>query len=187
MHLTELIEKRSLVAADIGYPDDDGAVVEIGAVRVNGWRIAEKDIPCGINVGERFCARVKLRRRAEEDADAASDDRVGQTACDLGDAVKRLKEFVGESVIAGHDANRITAFLSACGERCGVIFENRLLDTLRIAKSVYKDKTEHYDLASLAAMHGISYDPRYAVERARTVAELLAELALRDDFAHCGY
>ena len=100
-------------------------------------------------------------------------------------ALKKLKKFIGDDLLVGHYCEFNDAFLYTWGRKCRVSFDNRRLDIFTIARSVYRDKVKNFSLSNLAKLHGIEYSPQRTVDYARITANLLAELALRDDFSHC--
>lgn len=192
MHLKDLIEKHTLVALDLemtGMDCEKDRIIEIGAVKIQGWERAECGILSGVILTQKFSTFVHCPYPLPDEVTAftgiTNEDL--EHAPDLETALKRLKEFVGEEILVGHNIPFNARFLSAWGRRFGVEFENETLDTLEIAKSIYKDKIKNYSLESLAKFHGIEYNPQRAVEYACVTAKLLSELALRDDDSHCNY
>ena len=108
----------------------------------------------------------------------------GNNRCRLKDAPKIdvvLKE------LKGHNIEFDCGFLHTHGSRCGIEFNNRKLDTIMIAKTVFRDKISSYSLSVLTKKFGIQYQPHRALNDAFATAQLFLELAQRDDEAHCGY
>lgn len=156
---------------------------------MQGWEHSECGILNGVILTEKFSTFVHCPYPLPDEVTAftgITDEDLAHTP-DLEVALKRLKEFVGDEILVGHNIQFNERFLSVWGRRFGIEFENETLDTLEIAKSIYKDKIKNYSLESLAKFHGIEYNPRRAVEYACVTAKLLSELALRDDYAHCDY
>lgn len=117
----------------------------------------------------------------------------GITDTDLKDApqmdavLKELKKFIGDSIVVGHNIKFDCGLLCAHGNRYGVDFNNRKLDTITIAKTIFRDKIKSYSLSALTKMFGIQYIPHRALNDALATAQLFWELAQRDDEAHCNY
>lgn len=101
--------------------------------------------------------------------------------------LEKLKEFVGENILLGYNIEKTCGILNSLGKPFGILFKNKLLDTLAIAKSIYKDKIKSYSLLELAQRHGVFRDTFCALDNACITADLLGELAVRDDEAHCNY
>ena len=79
-----------------------------------------------------------------------------------------MKEFVGDSIIVGHNIEFDCGFLHAHGSRYNIDFTNRKLDTISIAKTIFRDKIQSYSLSALTKMFGIRYMSHRALNIFRT-------------------
>lgn len=190
MHLIELIANNTLTALDLetsGLDHKKDRIIEIGAVKICGWEKSEDGAPKKVKLGETFSTFVSFPGTLPEEISQLT----GITEQDLEHApkikaaLKKLKKFIGDDLLVGHYCEFNDAFLYTWGQKCRVSFDNRRLDTFTIARSVYGDKVKNFSLSALAKLHGIEYSPQRTVDYARITANLLAELARRDDFSHC--
>ena len=192
MRLKDLIEKHMLVALDLemtGTDCEKDRIIEIGAVKIQGWEQSECGSPNHVSLTQKFSTFVHCPYPLPDEVTAftgiTNEDL--EHAPDLGTALKSLKEFVEDEVLVGHNMQFNVGFLSVWGRKFGVKFENETLDTLEIAKLIYKDKIKNYSLESLAKFHGIEYNPRRTADYACITAKLLSKLALREDDFHCDF
>lgn len=196
MNLIELIERNSIVAVDLettGLNCGKDYIIEIGAVRIEGWKVIRTKSSGNVieraNLTEKFATFVscpiKLPHSIVNLTGISDKDLENAPAIEV--ALKQLKEFIGNDIIVGHNIEFDYGFLNEYGRRYGVAFDNRRLDTVAIARTIYRDKIKNYSLSSLAAMLGIEYVPHRALNDAYATAKLFTELAMRDDTAHCNY
>ena len=196
MHLIELIEKNSIVAVDLettGLNCGKDYIIERGAVRIEGWKVIRtqegETVIEGANLTENFTTfvscLVKLPQSIVNLTGIRDEDLDSAPAIDV--ALKQFKAFIGNDIIVGHNIEFDYGFLNEHGRRCGISFGNRRLDTVAIARTIYRNKIKNYSLPSLASMLGIEYVPHRALNDAYATAKLFTELALRDDAAHCKY
>lgn len=191
MHLTELIEKSSIVAVDIGKVVRHGKskILYISAVKVCGWIAYKGHKFDSINDVGRFYRRISDRRMFCIGADSKNTlINVEHGECDLHTALLGFKIFLGDAILVGHDMKRFNSLLTSSGKKYGIDFDNRRLDTLDIAKTIFKDKIKRYDLYCLHRMCSCNYiQPDNLCYSAIATAELLAGLAVRDEWAHDNY
>ena len=196
MNLIEFIEKNRIVAVDLettGLNCRKDNIIEIGAVKIEGWKAMRTQkggiVIEGANLTKRFTTfvscPVKLSQSIVNLTGISDKDLENAPAIDV--ALKQLKEFIGNDIIVGHNIEFNYGFLSEHGRRYGIDFDNRRLDTVAIARTIYRDKIKNYSLSTLAAMLGIEYAPHRALNDAYAAAKLFTALALRDDAAHCNY
>lgn len=196
MRLTELVGKNTITVIDLettGLDCSRDYIIEVGAVKIDGWRkIKGEDGQALIDKGNiigRFSSYascpVKLSEKVVQLMGIS--DSVLNNAPTIDVVLKKLKEFVGDSIVVGHNIKFDCGFLHIHGSRCGIDFNNRKLDTITIAKTVFRDKIPSYSLSVLTKKFGIQYQPHRALNDAFATAQLFLELAQRDDEAHCGY
>ena len=180
MHLTELIERKTFVAI-AWEPNNDGQV-EIGAVRFEGWEVVDKNIKDRVQITDKICVRTDSGAGSEK---SCRTERKPVMYDDADNTAKLLK-FISTSIIVVHKPEDIF-LLNAITERSAERVDNRILDNLSIAKSVYGDKIEDYSTDYFARR----FFPRSQFDGATGAAILTAmifgRLALEDDFAHCRY
>ena len=125
----------SFVAFDIettgtyGAANGDAApeITEIGAVKVVNGVIVDRFSELA-NPGRRIVPRIA---RLTHITDAMLADKPP-----VGEVIRRFKEFVGDSVLVGHNIkNCDIPYISKAAKRAGVAFDNSFFDTYRYAKS----------------------------------------------------
>lgn len=190
MHLIELIDTLPVVAVDIGKAVRHGKsrILYISAVKVCGWTAYQGHKYDSINAVGSFYRRVTARRVPCVGAGGKVRIDIESGECDLHAALVGFKNFLGDAVLVGYDMKRFDDLLVESGRKYGIEFGNRRLDALDVAKSVCGDKIKNYDLYYLHRRFG---DQCQSSENlcysAIAVAELLAGLAVRDEWTHDGY
>lgn len=196
MHLTELIDKNSIAVIDLETTGLDcmrDCIIDVGAVKIGGWMKEKgpdgKDMLAKANIVGQYSSLVScpvtLPGGIAELTGISDAGLKGAPPIDT--VLKELKMFIGDSIVVGHNIAFDCGFLCAYGKRCGIDFNNRKLDTMAIAKAVYRDKIRSYSLSALAELFGIQYRPHRALNDALAAAQLFCELAQRDDESHCNY
>lgn len=192
MHLIELIETQKIISVYIQTHKlncQKNSIVDIGAVIIEGWEKLRGGIRTGVIVTDKYsvseyCPDLSVN---EEISDVAVTDKKLSDSQDIKIALQKLKEFFGENILLGYNIEQTCGLLNSLGKPFGILFKNKVLDTFVIAKSIYKDKIKDYSLPALAQRHGVFRDTFCALDNACITANLLGELALRDDEAHCNY
>ncbi len=179
MHLTELIESKTFVAIALELYNGQ---IGIGAVRFEGWEIADKNIKDRVRITDKICVRTYSVAGLEK---SCRTERKPVMYDDADNTAKLLK-FISTSIIVVHKPEDIF-LLNAITERSAERIENRILDNLSIAKSIYGDKIKDFSMKYFASR----FFPRSQYDGTTGAAVLTAmifgRLALEDDFAHCGY
>ena len=179
MHLTELIECKTFVA--ISWELYNGQV-EIGAVRFKGWEVADKNIKDLVRITDKICIRIDS---ATGSGKSCRTERMPVTYDDADNTAKLLK-FIGTNIIVVHkpeDILLLNEIIDCSAER----IENRILDNLSIAKSIYRDKIKDYSMNYFARRFSLLSQSDGATGAAVLTAMIFGRLALEDDFAHCRY
>ena len=196
MHLTEVIDSDIITVIDLettGLDCTQDYIIEVGAVKIGGWhKVNGKDGQALIDKGNiigQYSSLVSCPVKLSEKIVQLTgiSDSILNNAPAIDVALKNLKEFVGDSIIVGHNIEFDFGFLHTHGGRYGIEFTNRKLDTITIAKTIFRDKVQSYSLSALTKMFGIRYMSHRALNDALATAQLFLELAQRDDEAHCGY
>lgn len=112
-----------------GAANGDAApeITEIGAVKVVNGVIVDRFSELA-NPGRKIVPRIA---RLTHITDAMLADKPP-----VGEVIRRFKEFVGDSVLVGHNIkNCDIPYISKAAKRAGVAFDNSFFDTYRYAKS----------------------------------------------------
>ena len=190
MHLIELIDTLPVVAVDIGKAVRHGKsrILYISAVKVCGWTAYQGHKFDRINDVGSFYRRVTARRVPCVGAGGKVRIDIESGECDLHAAPVGFKNFLGDAVLVGYDMRQFDDLLVESGKKYGIEFGNRRLNTLDVAKSIYGDKIKNYDLYYLHRRCGYKcLQPENLCYSAIAVAELLAGLAVRDEWSHNDY
>lgn len=192
MHLIELIETQKIISVYIQpheLNNNTNRIIDIGAVVIEGWEKLRDGIRTGVILTNKYSVSVHCPDLSVNDeiSNAAVTDKQLSVSKDIKIALQKLKEFVGENILLGYNIEKTCGILNSLGEPFGILFKNKLLDTLAIAKSIYKDKIKSYSFVDLAERHGVLGKTFCALDNACITAHLLGELAVRDDEAHCNY
>ena len=196
MHLTEVIDRNIITVIDLettGLDCTQNYIIEVGAVKIGGWhKVNGKDGQALIDKGNiigQYSSLVSCPVKLSEKIVQLTgiSDLILNNAPTIDVVLKKLKEFVGDSIVVGHNIEFDYSFLHAHGGRYGISFNNRKQDTITIAKTIFRDKIPSYSLSALTKMFGIRYMPHCALNDALATAQLFLELAQRDDEAHCRY
>lgn len=191
MHLTELMDTSPVVAVDIGKVVRHGKsrILYISAVKVCGWIAYEGHKFDGINDVGSFYRRICFRRMSCIGANSKKDlINVESGECDLHAALLGFKNFSGDVVFVGYDMKQFDDLLVESGKKYGIEFGNRRLDAFDVARSIFGDKIKNYDLYYLHRRCGNKcLQPENLCYSAIAVAELLAGLAVRDEWSHNFY
>jgi DNA polymerase III epsilon subunit family exonuclease len=140
-----------------------GALVEIGAVKVNNGRIEDRWSTL-VNPGSPIVGR-QLHGITDEDVrDAAAPDKAAQDFLD----------WAGDALLVGHNIGFDIGFLEAAVGDGRRIESGRYLDTMVIAREAYPDSD--LKLADLARFFELEVEPNH---RALPDAEATAQLLIR--------
>jgi polyribonucleotide nucleotidyltransferase len=164
--LTSVETDRPFVVFDVETTSRDakqGAMVEIGAVKVNHGKIEDRWSTL-VNPGSAIVGKML---HGITDADVAS-------APAPADAATRFLDWAGDAVLVGHNVGFDMGFLDAAlGDRSRTQ-SLRILDTLVLAREAYPDSD--LKLAELAKFFELEAEPTH---RALPDAEATAQLLLR--------
>jgi DNA polymerase III subunit epsilon len=156
-----------------GWSPEDGAITEIGAVRVRG----------GMRRGE-FSSLVNPGTpvpRSIEDLTGITDWMLA-AAPRLGAVLPGLLRFADGCVLVAHNAPFDLSFLAAACDDCGLTWPDfTVLDTVTLAKQLLEpDEVPDCKLGTLASFFGTRTPPAHrALADARATADVLGSLLVR--------
>jgi DNA polymerase III epsilon subunit family exonuclease len=157
---------RPFVVFDVETTSRDvkqGAIVEIGAVRVNHAKIEDRWSTL-VNPGVSIVGR-QLHGITDDDVKAAPSP---------AEAAERFLEWAGDAVLVGHNVGFDIGFLEGALKNGRRIEAGQYLDTLVLAKEAYPDVD--LKLADLAKFFELEVEPNH---RALPDAEATANLLIR--------
>ena len=156
----------ALVVLDIettGLDENRDAIIEIGAVRLDGKRV-EHEFSTLINPGRHIPEFITGL--------TGIDDAMVRAAPRLRDIVGELEAFVGDLPVAGHNIRFDAGFL----QKAGLLQFNELIDTYELA-AVLMPSASRYALGALGQQLGIPH--LEAAHRALSDAQLTKDVYLR--------
>jgi DNA polymerase-3 subunit epsilon len=147
----------------------DGAITEIGAVRLRGgvcegtWSTL---VDPGMPIPREITLLTGISAATVADAPPARD------------VLADFRAFVGDAVIVGHNVRYDLAFLGAELERAGFPpLQNRSLDTLALARRLVRDEVPNCKLGTLAERLRLDHRPSHrALDDALATGDLLHAL-----------
>ncbi len=165
--LDALAAKRELVVFDVETTSRDvklGELVEIGAVRIKGGKVADRWST--LVKPARGIVGAQLHGLTEKDVAKAPSP---------AEAARTFMDWAGDAILVGHNVGFDISFIEAAladGTRIG---QGRYLDTLVLSREVYPDQ-DAYKLGDLIRFFGLTPEPNH---RALPDAEATAALLLR--------
>lgn len=146
-------------------PDQGDEIIAIGAIRVVNGRILRQ---------ESFDSFVRPTRRISEASNAIHGITADMLRAQppIEEVLPRLRRFVEDTVIVGHNVDFDMRFFAAAGPSTGVLFENVVLDTL-LLECALNASLEDRSLEGIAGRLGIAVTGRHtALGDALTTAEI---------------
>lgn len=155
-----------------GGSPHDGAITEIGAVRLRGgecegtWSTL---IDPGMPIPREITVLTGISAETVADAPPARE------------VLEPFRRFVGDAVIVGHNVRYDLSFLRAEFERAGLPpMTNRSLDTLALARRLVRDEVSNCKLGTLAEQLRLDHRPSHrALDDALATGDLLHALVER--------
>ena len=181
MHLTYIIESCTPIAIHfkpiqltVGY-----FLVEIGAFKINNRKSTNK-IDNAYKPSDSFLTVVHCPITHNDNSHNTTNN-----VLDISTALMQLKDFVKDNVLVVYKLEATDKFTAI--KQLYHQLDNPNLNTLEIAKSIFRDKIQDYSIDRLLRLFGIYADNKNALDMASSIAKLFNELAQRDDFSHCHY
>jgi polyribonucleotide nucleotidyltransferase len=160
--------EQNFVVFDVETTSRDvkqGALVEIGAVRVSGGQIVDRWSTL-VNPGVPIIGRQLHGITSDDVKDAPSPD----------EAARRFLEWAGDELLVGHNIGFDIGFLEAALGSGHRIEYGRYLDTLVLAREAYPDTD--LKLGDLARFFELEAEPNHrALPDAEATAQLLVKLS----------
>jgi DNA polymerase-3 subunit epsilon len=160
-------------------PDDGDEIIAIGAIRIVNGRILRR---------ESFDSFVRPKRKISEEARAIHGISADMLRAEpsIEEVLPRLRRFIEDTVIVGHNVDFDMRFFAAAGKANGVAFTNPVLDTL-LLEYILNPNQQEKSLEAIAARLGLQVTGRHtALGDALSTAEiflafipLLAERGIR--------
>lgn len=167
------LEKLSFTVLDTETtglnPSEGDEIIAIGAVRVVNGRILYR---------ETFDSFVRPRRAISPESQAIHGITMDMVRAEapIEEVLPRLRRFVEDTVIVGHNLSFDMRFFELAAAATGVTFDNPLLDTLVLELEI-NPNTEDKSLEGIARRLGISVTGRHtALGDAITTAEVFLAL-----------
>jgi DNA polymerase III epsilon subunit family exonuclease len=161
-------EGRELVVVDVETTGVDTALadlVEIGAVRIKGGKVAET-----------WSTLVKPSRPIVGNQMHGITDKDVAKAPSAKDAVDQLLAWAGDALLVGHNVGFDLGFLTEASGR--EFAPDRYLDTLVLARDGYPTGPDAYKLTDLSRFFGIELQGNHrALPDAQATAELVLKIA----------
>ncbi len=128
------------------------SIIEVSAVRVSAG-----------NITETFSSLIQPFSTSSEYVDEFITELTGITNEMLSsapkeeDVIPKFKNFIGSSILIGHNVNFDINFLYDSFEtNLGIALDNDFVDTMRISRRIHAD-LPHYRLSDIANLYGIDY------------------------------
>lgn len=124
-------------------------IIEFGAVRFSHGSI-EKSIDLFVDINRPLPEKIKQLTGIE--------DYMLKGQKQLKDALKEIREFIGDAILVSHNADFDVSFLNeACRKVKEPIFTNPVVDTLALARYLFPDSRNHR-LGTLCRNMDVNYD-----------------------------
>ncbi|WP_034438701.1 PolC-type DNA polymerase III [Clostridium ihumii] len=146
-----------------GFSSENDSIIEIGAVKIRNGEVIEsfnefvnpeRNIPYKIT--ELTSITNEMVRNAET----------------IKEILPKFMNFIGDSMVAAHNAPFDTSFIKANCKRMGLNFTSAIMDTIPLSKFLFPD-LKRYKLNTICNHIGISLENHHrAVDDARATAEI---------------
>ena len=146
----------SFVAFDIEHTgtngvakgDGESEIIEIGAVKVADGKITEQ-FDMLANPGRKIIPRVARLTHIT--------DEMVKNEPPVGEVIMRFKEFVGDSILVGHNIKSCDIpHIARAAKKAGIHFDNQFYDTVKLARQLReKNNWENVKLSTLAEYYGV--------------------------------
>lgn len=149
------------------HPENMDRIIEIGAVKITGGRIAEKFssfVACPVQLSEEIIELTGI-----------TDDML-RGAPDIKDVIADFYKFCAGSVLVGHNVQFDYKFVRFYGEKEGFLFEPKMYDTWAFAQEL-RLPLKNFKLNTIADYFGFTFNHHRAYDDAYVTAKIFTALA----------
>ena len=129
-----------------GLKPDTEAITEIGAVKLMDGKV--------VDTFSKFVNPQKPIPPEITNLTGISDDMV-KDAPNIDEILPKFLEFCGKNTVVAHNATFDVSFITAAATRLGLEFENKVLDTVMLSKTLFPEEKKH-NLEVLCQRLGVS-------------------------------
>lgn len=167
MSVTQFQKNARFVVFDLettGLDPETDSIIEIGAVRVVNGKITDS-----------FQKLINPKKHISEDATAVNHitDSMVKGCPTIKEVLPDFLDFVGNNILAAHNAGFDAAFLREACQKCGLTAPTKFFDTMRL--NVYWPNLKNRKLETFLKAAGIQNDGSH---RALSDAEATAKLII---------
>ncbi|GAA0114330.1 PolC-type DNA polymerase III [Clostridium senegalense] len=147
-----------------GFSSENDSIIEIGAVKVRDNQIVDKFnefVNPNKSIPYKITELTGITNDMVKDADP------------IESILPKFLEFVGDSMVAAHNAPFDTSFIKFNCKKINIEFKNSIMDTIPLAKFLFPD-LKRYKLNTICKHIGISLENHHrAVDDAKATAEIV--------------
>ena len=93
------------------------------------------------------------------------------------EVLKKLKDFSKGSILVGHNIKFDLGFLNYYGDKYGLSFKGKYIDTLELSQKILKGEVSNYRLGTIAKYFGVKLRGNGALFDAEKTAMIFFNLA----------
>lgn len=179
--LSEMIKEKTFVVVDIettglnSNPENGEVahIIEVAAIRIEGGKLAKKYgsfCACPISIPPEIVELTKIN------------DELLKNAPTVEVVLKKLKDFSKDSILVGHNLKFDLGFLNYYGEKYGVSFQGKYIDTLELSQKMLQGEVSNYRLGTIAKYFGIKLRGQGALFDAEKTGRIFLNLAKEEAF-----
>lgn len=179
--LSEMIKEKTFVVIDIETTGlnsnpangEVAHILEVAAMKIEGGKLTKKYgsfCACPISIPPEIVELTKIN------------DELLKNAPTVEVVLKKLKDFSKGSILMGHNLKFDLGFLNYYGEKYGVSFQGKYIDTLKLSQKILKGEVSDYRLGTIAKYFGIKLRGNGALFDAERTAKIFLDLAKAEAF-----
>ena len=174
--LSEMIKEKTFVVVDIettglnSNPEEGEVahIIEVAAMKIEGGKLTKKYgsfCACPISIPPEIIELTKINDELLKNAPAVNV------------VLKKLKDFSKGSILVGHNVKFDLGFLNYYGEKYGLSFQEKYIDTLELSQKILQGEVPNYRLGTIAKYFGIKLGGNGALFDAEKTARIFLNLA----------
>ncbi len=174
--LSEMIKEKTFVVIDIettglsSNPEkgEVAHIIEVAAMKIESGKLTKKYgsfCACPISIPPEIVELTKIN------------DELLKNAPTVDVVLKKLKEFSKDSILVGHNLKFDLGFLNYYGEKYGLSFKEKYIDTLELSQKLLQGEVPNYRLGTIAKYFGIKSGCIGTLFDAEKTARIFLELA----------